>query len=1286
MNVYQNISRLVICFLVSLGVYNSAFSATYTECKNGSIATGEGENLRVTGQCTVNNGIYHYGNVNVYGGGSLEFIGEGKTNFWAKNIVIENNGSLIAGSPQKPFGSISGQELTIYLYGKDQGENGLGVRCVQDHCGIPDSIWNSNGKSKVDLKNGVTDYFYQYKPMFGDKGDSAAYFGYKVFAVSFGGALKLFGYKGANYHHSIPESHTGPSWVRLAKTVNPTSDGKSSSLLIDSKYKIDDNWQKGDQIVITTTDYMPGHSELLTIEDIDDNKLEVTAYDAYTNKALNTGVRYTHNGETYSLEKVPDRLNLDIKVNGLPAIETRAAVALLTRSIRIVSAGDNYGDQFPAAETGYYFGGHSVFRQGFKALQIQGVEFYQMGQGGKMGHYPVHFHMARKVPKDTFVKDSSVHDSMTRWYTIHATEGVTLQRNVGFLSIGHGYYIEDGSEINNQLIANIGILARAAVDNIQNPRTVPGILSAPDIVQIPSEDVPYKSDAVHPTVFWIMNGWNDFRHNMAAGASACGMCYWMLPSRISGHSMGQNWDSYASLIKKQNGLAPLKSFVGNSCTSAYISFNTIDNVAACQGFFENTKNYGSMGVINKLAPPKIIPDPKNPEGKILNPDSKMYYPNVIGGIKATICDSNSLGAGGNKISPNADGSLDCSTVIPCSGTSVENCTVNHIDYYTSSFNTITDINFSAIWLRTSSYFLTNSAITDVLGGGVSMVSGGSYTRSDARVGYIALVKQSVFVGETQPNNKYAYALGPINSETDLVCDNGPANNPCILKDEGVSYLMSNFNTGQRMLSIYDGPMQQDSNAYLDIHKKTIKLSDKFLFRPVLGIPKDTQTNECYLPHAAIAWKQPNGFYYPPAFHSTNLFFDNVDIRHFVIVPRFIPGTAKTIDKAELDKLYCTSSQTNMFTGYSDVDRQTFLNDDDGTLTGRINDKNGRLSGKSTISISEDPFFKAPIEEFECLSENTAKTSPYQYITTAIVPSDYNSITKKGNEQRGLPWASACTNFECFGVPLYRQLLTDDEFSNGESPYILLMGQGNAQRSSLTINNGVYFLDTTVSRDKQASTPSDPGSNAFIQFSEFSGGKTYNVFFLFTTPETKQTYQIYVGKNFDYGSLKAIRTELNSDNFDFKPAQWPTQWTKRESAFDADTGILTVKIDMSGFKDKLIQSQEEECNGNTICTWDASENVCGCNSASPFYNECIKPLNYKPKQRTACSWVGNDVACPIDGCVGFSFTLPTGFKLDNLGSKTQAQGGYRPNPQKYSSNKEVWDVSWENVGCEIKAGD
>ena len=86
------------------------------------------------------------------------------------------------------------------------------------------------------------------------------------------------------------------------------------------------------------------------------------------------------------------------------------------------------------------------------------------------------------------------------------------------MSIGHGYYIEDGTETDNKLYSNIGILARAAVDNAQNPRKVPGILSAAFTDR--QHNSPYHSDTDNPTVFWIMNGWNDFRYNFAAGAGS----------------------------------------------------------------------------------------------------------------------------------------------------------------------------------------------------------------------------------------------------------------------------------------------------------------------------------------------------------------------------------------------------------------------------------------------------------------------------------------------------------------------------------------------------------------------------------------------------------------------------------------------------------------------------------------------------------------------------------------------------------------------------------------------
>ena len=69
---------------------------------------------------------------------------------------------------------------------------------------------------------------------------------------------------------------------------------------------------------------------------------------------------------------------------------------------------------------------------------------------------------------------------MTRWIVLHWTLGVTVARNVGWKSIGHGFSLEDGTETDNKFCANIGIFARAAVDNPDNPRNGPGHSGAPE--------------------------------------------------------------------------------------------------------------------------------------------------------------------------------------------------------------------------------------------------------------------------------------------------------------------------------------------------------------------------------------------------------------------------------------------------------------------------------------------------------------------------------------------------------------------------------------------------------------------------------------------------------------------------------------------------------------------------------------------------------------------------------------------------------------------------------------
>ena len=467
--------------------------------------------LHVVGPCVADgkngDGVYKYHWVFIHQGsasnsilsGTLTFI-DAQLDLYANSILVLNGGTLQAGTatPKGAIGS-NGGLVTIHLWGTDtnpaidcQDEDGQ----ADDTCAIDPTVWTSN---KIDLTKiypttckkasqlvppqklpgGVDDCFYQYD----DPSVSRYYFGRKVLAVSYGGTLRLFGKKGSTFDGLTPKpQNTGTSWTRLITNLKST----------DTKFEVNAavDWQIGDHIVITPTDYLPGtpkkpSSPVSLPTRAPAPPASRSAASCSTTERSRTAassIRTMEPRTRFRPRSKPSSTSI------AATVETRAAVALLSRNIRIVSEGPTgpvdpvlgADPDFPP-DPGNFFGGHVIFRQGFKQVQIQGVEFRQLGQGGLKGRYAVHFHMDRTVPPGTFVKDSSINESMTRWITIHGTQGLLLARNVGWKSIGHGFYIEDGTETDNKLYANIGILARAGVKNSENPREVPGILAHPKI-------------------------------------------------------------------------------------------------------------------------------------------------------------------------------------------------------------------------------------------------------------------------------------------------------------------------------------------------------------------------------------------------------------------------------------------------------------------------------------------------------------------------------------------------------------------------------------------------------------------------------------------------------------------------------------------------------------------------------------------------------------------------------------------------------------------------------------
>jgi len=1397
-------------------------------------------------QKNVQNSSFFFKNVNILNGGTLLFyeddagVAFSKTDFWASSIIIENGGRLFAygrdSGPNltwEPFGSKLGV-LTIHLYGKNDAvwdrntqqftQQNQGALCKTPRgpgpapdlnippCGIPKEIWENQDRSDagkaalpaLDAQEQpilVYDYFYKYGPLRGDgqctgteksvfkdgkcrnsKGEESpnaevGYFGNKVLAVSYGAVLALKGYKGATYSETDAWASVN-SWRRLAdgRSLQPGA----TELVLESA----PDWGARDEIVVTTTDYLPGHSEKLQITPAYKGGPTVTfeAVDSPTKR-----IQWLHNGVRYGgpndpnhkklTDRLPERLtkSLDGADDSVvkKGAETRAAVALLTRSIRIVSAGDAAGQNFPAEDSGstYSYGAHMVIRQGFKQVQIQGVEFAQMGQGGRLGHYPVHFHMARKTPPATFVKDSSINESMTRWIVLHSTLGVTLQRNVGYKSIGHGFYLEDGTESDNKFYSNIGIFARAAIDNPQNPRKVPGILADnqdPASFTSPNTKTPgfpYRSDSEYPTVFWITNGWNDFQGNMAAGAGACGAAYWFVPAVNSdmvevpatpAHE-AMTWEGYAGLQKARahagqpkstdfQGTTPLKTFYMNYATSTMHSFQTTGDAPDCNGFVAfdaPPPNTGAPVVkaVRSDAPPARR-RPKVSDGTEPDNLNDHYYPHAYGGSRyATKCAGDET-----KGYDCSKGPSDNALQARCGAGHLGNCAVTVLDHFTSSFHWA-EGNISAIWLRPQWYLLTNSVISDVQNGGLTFITGGDYTHSSMVPGYWALARNTIFIGNTNPNPipdpgpnpdprkretwKYAYTsnAGPFNAASPLKCDQ-PANVPnyCLNAAEGISMPMGGFFANQRLSNIYDGPSYQDSNAYLDITVADCPIWNNHteqgcmygaqinvlrLRKTPLTTPPDRGTvvpacqkpGVAYLPNAAIGWKQPNGFYYPPAFHSRNLFFSNVDLRHYVIDPLFKDGTYLTDDNA-VRQQYCTATD-GIFNDWTAIDRQTELTDDDGSLTGLVSNN----AAKETVSVNDDSFFNAPVETAECASaiganakpENackpqstqppqTAKTSPYEYVSTVV----YHKLVA------GV-WDKDCSNPNCYGIPLYRQNLTEQEMTRWKRdcnqagdkpqdkcrwPFIRMAGADISQRQTMTVNNGAYYIDTTVSQTKQkkevfsrtasepdCKTPPPPKVPACVRkYNVFEAAETYYVFFIYARKTTAQTYQIYVGQDFEVprgearpgealprgaaGGFSAGRMTIANENFVFTPdlpGQPTTPGIKPDYSRVATEGILTVKINFADVTE-VDPTPDKLCQPRTFCA--PSTDKAQCVSAVSDTDPLLK-ANPKLKEdiSAACKiWAVKDLDCPKAGCFGFSFTLPKGFV-----AKDQYQ---RPDPEPF----------------------
>ena len=750
------------------------------------------------------------------------------------------------------------------------------------------------------------------------------------------------------------------------------------------------DWKAGDEIVVTTTDYLPGHSEKLqiTVSLHRRHQIDFEAVDSPTKK-----IQWPHNGVRYGgpndtahkklTDRLPDRLknSLDPTIRRQSGAETRAAVALLSRSIRIVSAGDS-GAKISQRRSGDRLfvrrpHGHPA---GLQAVQIQGRRIRADGPGRRLGHYPVHFHMARQTPANYLCEglvDQRIDDALDRaaldarrdrWRAMSATS----RSATASTSRTAPRPTTSSIPISGSLPAPRSTTSRTRA---RSRASWPPISETPDVrTPFPYRDrcrLSHRSSG-SPTAGTISSA--TWRPAPEPAAPPIGSCP-VLNSDMAGRADANNvqdgthmkWSGLRGTRPCQSnlrGATPLKSFYKNYATSTMMSFQTTGDAPSLPRRGRGERSSARRTVLKAVR--SIAPDPAPTRPN----EHEHYYPHA----RRRLSPRDTLPVWHGRHT------YDCSESQGVRPGQEENCAVTVLDHFTSAFHWAED-NFAAIWLRHQWYLMTNSVLSDVQNGGLTFITGGDYTHSSVINGYWALAEKSIFIGRHAANpTAFCQRRRPVQHGTaGLTCDWPKKQSPkvpthyCLNRDEGVSmplipvshwtasvrHLRRSGLSGFERLSGYQDGRLPDGEYNPALHLRhfgtwpEVPKDNKVLLSAERG--DRLEATERFLLPARIPFDQfvLRQCRYPalrrrsavpgaPGVTGLGEFRAGRNLPHRPAVRT----TSKRVLHEDCPRLF------NSFTA---IDRQTVLNDDDGSLTGLSN----------TISINEDVFFRAPVETAEC---------------------------------------------------------------------------------------------------------------------------------------------------------------------------------------------------------------------------------------------------------------------------------------------------------------------------------
>jgi RNA polymerase sigma factor (sigma-70 family) len=261
--------------------------------------------------------------------------------------------------------------------------------------------------------------------------------------------------------HGAPLSR---AWVKLGATA------KSADSTVTLAEAVT-GWRVGDRVIVTAT----------------------MRYDDGGGKARGP---FTEERFIQAIEGAKLTLDKPLEFDHSGTGEYRGEVANLSRNV-IVESADPAGVR-----------GHTMYHK-YSAGSLSYTEFRHLGKEGVLGRYSLHYHLVGDTMRGSYVIGNSIWDSGNRWLTIHGTNYLVVRDNVGYKSAGHGFFLEDGTEVYNVIDRNLAVAARRAK-------------------RLPKQVLPF--DANDGAGFWWANSLNTFTRNVAAECGQYGFRYEATPT------------------------------------------------------------------------------------------------------------------------------------------------------------------------------------------------------------------------------------------------------------------------------------------------------------------------------------------------------------------------------------------------------------------------------------------------------------------------------------------------------------------------------------------------------------------------------------------------------------------------------------------------------------------------------------------------------------------------------------------------------------------------------------